>query len=685
MGRARAFLAIALALLALTSSIPSLLASPLPAIDRSRTLYIVAVSTLPNGTTVGVHALLRVEVRCPGHGHVYLETWPLTEIDTQASARVAAMVAAMVAGVPFSSCDYFASIVSNSSIVGGPSASLAMAVAFAAALMDLPLDERVVMTGMVMPDGSVGPVGGLYHKLLAAAEVGAKTFLVPFGQINVTTIKTVVQKKGPVIIVTQVPTIISLAKVGAKLGVKVIQVATVFEALHYATDGAYKPPSNPELVKKVVYSYSKLVKPVVKEWIDIERDELSRTMDLAKEAWKNASRELPSYVIESLANYLYGLWREINESSSLARELEAKGLLYAAASRYFYALVLAKRLFYLAKALVNPKSINASAKGIMEGAKSILSQLEKGMPKELEVARLSIYMDVAERAYEAMDFAKLASKVAITTIEDAERATSYLGYADARLLSAKLWMKLLNTSMLKTPVVDLIKVWRAAQSVLDYARIVRSYAYALASEVGVSQPIELSEASEYIKAAESASNPIFKLTLAISGLSYAYTALVKIFKLPSTVRELNKSVETLLALLAERNAVPPDTILYLQLARGSLALEFLSKICIRLASFLSIVVKGWSTSAATSVASEKTVTVTTISTVTKVVTVTKLATVSVFETTPVTTTIVKSVTVASERYSYQLSLLALIIACLALALASIAMRKRVASYASASS
>ena len=41
------------------------------------------------------------------------------------------------------------------------------------------------MTGTISGDGSVGPIGGIPEKALAAAENGSKCFLVPEGQSSI--------------------------------------------------------------------------------------------------------------------------------------------------------------------------------------------------------------------------------------------------------------------------------------------------------------------------------------------------------------------------------------------------------------------------------------------------------------------------------------------------------------------
>ncbi len=41
------------------------------------------------------------------------------------------------------------------------------------------VNPKVMMTGMINPDGTIGPVGGILEKASAAASVGAKLFLIP--------------------------------------------------------------------------------------------------------------------------------------------------------------------------------------------------------------------------------------------------------------------------------------------------------------------------------------------------------------------------------------------------------------------------------------------------------------------------------------------------------------------------
>ncbi|MBX5463967.1 MAG: ATP-dependent protease LonB [Clostridia bacterium] len=63
--------------------------------------------------------------------------------------------------------------------VDGPSAGAAIAVAVYSALMGLPVDNRVAITGEVTARGTIRPVGGVPAKVLAAVRAGARHILVP--------------------------------------------------------------------------------------------------------------------------------------------------------------------------------------------------------------------------------------------------------------------------------------------------------------------------------------------------------------------------------------------------------------------------------------------------------------------------------------------------------------------------
>jgi len=61
----------------------------------------------------------------------------------------------------------------------GPSAGTAIATALLSAVMDLPIDNTIAMTGEITLRGNVLEIGGLKEKLFAAAREGIKTVFIP--------------------------------------------------------------------------------------------------------------------------------------------------------------------------------------------------------------------------------------------------------------------------------------------------------------------------------------------------------------------------------------------------------------------------------------------------------------------------------------------------------------------------
>jgi Lon-like ATP-dependent protease len=63
--------------------------------------------------------------------------------------------------------------------VDGPSASITISTAVISALEDIPVDQSVAMTGSLSVRGDVLPVGGVTHKIEAAAKSGFDTVIIP--------------------------------------------------------------------------------------------------------------------------------------------------------------------------------------------------------------------------------------------------------------------------------------------------------------------------------------------------------------------------------------------------------------------------------------------------------------------------------------------------------------------------
>ncbi len=158
---------------------------------RNVTVYAPAVAETDNGY-VGVISTITVTIQSNGSGRVFVDTLPLTQIDMQGSARLSVKVAkALVKNddrceIDPDSYDFFFVVRTNSPIIGGPSAGGVMTAAVVSLLENWTMDNKTVMTGMINPDGSIGPIGGILQKIDAAYSVGATRFLLPKGQMTYT-------------------------------------------------------------------------------------------------------------------------------------------------------------------------------------------------------------------------------------------------------------------------------------------------------------------------------------------------------------------------------------------------------------------------------------------------------------------------------------------------------------------
>lgn len=164
---------------------------------------------------MGVAATLTVEVEA-GENHVFIDTMPLTEIDTQTSARLAREVACETLAMDCSTYDFFYIIRGNFPMVGGPSAGAAMTVLTMSELIDVVPFDNVAMTGTVNPDGSVGPIGGVLEKAITASENGITVFLIPHGQIS------------------------EIGNYTFDNGMTVVEVSTIRQAFTYFTDYTFE-------------------------------------------------------------------------------------------------------------------------------------------------------------------------------------------------------------------------------------------------------------------------------------------------------------------------------------------------------------------------------------------------------------------------------------------------------------
>lgn len=201
--------------------------------EEGITVPIVAAYSTPDGES-GV-LLNATVIVTPGNGHVFVDTQPYTQMDLQGSARMATLVASDVTGIDPSEYDFYFIIEVTSPIIGGPSAGAALTVATIADIMNWELSQDVVMTGMINPDGSIGPVGGIPYKLDAAAQYGVSLFIVPEGQTEVMISNRKTVQGGPFVMIEDEPVLIDVIERGKEQNVNVVEVANIQEAVEFFT------------------------------------------------------------------------------------------------------------------------------------------------------------------------------------------------------------------------------------------------------------------------------------------------------------------------------------------------------------------------------------------------------------------------------------------------------------------
>ncbi|MBI4439804.1 hypothetical protein HY638_02430 [Candidatus Woesearchaeota archaeon] len=198
----------------------------MPALAQQGHIPLLAVRETTNGYE-GSTADLYLEIQ-PGKGRVFLETFPLTKVDTQIATRSAKEIACNLLDYDCSAYDFIYTIKAKSGIIGGPSAGAATTILTVSLLKGVELRDDAAITGTINSYGLIGPVGGLKSKIGAAASIGMKKVLVPerYTREDANSTETV-----------------DLVEFGKSLGVEVVEVSDVNTAL-YQLSGKYIDANN---------------------------------------------------------------------------------------------------------------------------------------------------------------------------------------------------------------------------------------------------------------------------------------------------------------------------------------------------------------------------------------------------------------------------------------------------------
>lgn len=345
---------------------------------------------------VGNIADLFLEVK-PGDGGIFIDTFPITKIDTQISTRFAKEIACKHVDFDCDNYDFFYTLRADSSLIGGPSAGSAAAILTVSVLTDLYIDENTSITGTINSGGIIGPVGGLKAKIDTAPSNGITKVLIPQGGR----------------FVKEDNETIDLVEYGEELGIEVVEVIDLTDALAEFTG---KQVEVSERKLSVNPLYLNIMQQLSEDLC--ERGTLLKKLILEKDINSNTTDIL----------------ERIDNNTGRGREAYDSGKYYSSASFCFGANV---RYNYLNLQLQNLSSEDI-AEQVVESKRRISGSNKRLKARGYEtITDLQTFMIVQDRLIEANDF--LDRTIRSVVIQDLDEAVFNLAYATERIYSARSW------------------------------------------------------------------------------------------------------------------------------------------------------------------------------------------------------------------------------------------------------
>jgi uncharacterized protein len=419
----------------------------------SRDLYLLAVAQDYDGRYTGVATKAYVSMM-PGNGVIYLSVEPMAQIDMQASLNVGLLIASYVSKINVSNYDFLVRIVSDTPIIGGPSASGFLTAAIASLLLNQSIRNDTVMTGMIMPDGLIGPVGGIPQKLQAAYSIGAKYMLIPAGQRYSTDLNTGKQ--------------VDVVAEGERLGIKVVEVASIYDALRslgikISEPEKTQPYIDPDINNKIL------------RWAE--------NLNLTYQSIKNivgGYRINPQ--IRSVVNYYIATAQNLSER---AFRSFSEGDYYSAASDYYSAVIYLDTARWIIEIYVNMTRYNDLYNMItfefnntMNSYRSLVDALRR--EGSIDLSKMIVLNEIAYRVYEAETTLNMIPRPPIQylTIDDIYNAV----YTLWRINSSMTWMDLYNYVKPSEVVIPIDHIKRSSNLLISYVQTLYTYL----SSLGVS-------------------------------------------------------------------------------------------------------------------------------------------------------------------------------------------------------
>jgi uncharacterized protein len=428
---------------------------------RKEHIPLLAVQT--NGINeTGSIADLYLEIT-NGEGQIFIDSFPLTKVDTQMSTRFSTMLACKISGKECSNYNFYYTIRADSSIIGGPSASGIIAVLATAMLSGDTILPNISMTGTVNSGSILGPVGGYKAKIDAAAVQGIHTVIIPKGealQKSMESLQVIIEKEANITVekpvnesvnksvnksldksvneskngshqeknTTNIENITKynleedLIAYGRSINVTVIEAGTVYDALEVFTGKSYYKK---EYSLEIDGNYTEIMKDLAGLLCDRNEKLFSILESYSVNlSWYEASN-------------IYNLSQYGAESYSLEK--------YYSSASYCFGANIRLRDKILEEWNLTEQSLIGYVRRVESEIMIFEETLEK---KQLEtITDLQTYMVVKERIYEAK---QSISNVYTDLLEN--RSPLYnLAYAEERRYSAEAWNYFFNS---KSPRYD---------------------------------------------------------------------------------------------------------------------------------------------------------------------------------------------------------------------------------------
>jgi len=447
---------------------------------RNVTVYAPAVSQLGTGY-IGVISTITVSVQGNGSGRVFVDTLPLTDVDMQGSARLAVKVASALVSTDTRphleprNCDFFFVVRTTSPMIGGPSAGAIMTVAVISLLENWTLDNTTVMTGMINPDGSIGPIGGIPYKIDAANSVGAAQFLIPKGQMTYTEMVTEYQNINGILWQNTYPVTRNVADYAqTKYGMQVIEVEDIDDALLLFTGWTFPVKESPD--KITTEDYITAMKPLA-----------TNLLGEARASYQNASNlfnittipnRYPNYYKNQVTDFLNTAADTLLDSSHWYE----KEVYYTSMSKSFQSLIDAHFVSYVCQYFASENQTTLVQFLLNQTVQSYnnKSELVKNAPiygmvtlqcvgaAQQRINEAASYLSEANTSFRSSDYLNALYKIA---------------YAQERIESVEWWLNI-STPFHDSGVINTSMINILAEEYLDDAQQAIVYSEIIINEMG---------------------------------------------------------------------------------------------------------------------------------------------------------------------------------------------------------